>query len=106
MSSQPAPEVAAWVAAQPEERLYTTAVCQAEILAGIEILPDGRRRRALEAVARANGASMVTGDISGFEAVVSRSSTRGRRHERRRFRRVRARLPSGWVSRDNDASTE
>ena len=115
MGSRPVPEVAAWVAAQPEELLFTTAVCQAEILAGIEILPDGRRRRALEAaaraifaddfdgrilpfdqtaaglyaelfaarkqagrptatanlmiaaVARANGASMVTDDISGFE---------------------------------------
>jgi len=45
--SQPVPEVAAWVAAQPEERLFTTTVCQAEILAGVEIMPEGRRRRGL-----------------------------------------------------------
>lgn len=115
MCSPLAPEVAAWVAAQPEELLYTTAVCQAEVLAGIEILPDRRRRAALEraasamfaddfdgrilpfnseaatayadifavrkrggrptpphdlmiaAIARANGASMVTRDVGGFE---------------------------------------
>jgi predicted nucleic acid-binding protein len=115
MRSQLVPEVAGWVAEQPEELLYTTAVCQAEVLAGIEILPDGRRRAALEraacamfeddfdgrilpfdtkatavyaeifairkrsgrptapydlmiaAIARANGASMVTRDIGGFE---------------------------------------
>lgn len=115
MGSQPVPEVAAWVAAQPEERLFTTTVCQAEILAGIEIMPEGRRRRGLEAaakaifanafdervlpfdqaaaglyaelfaarrqagrptattdlmiaaIARAQGADMVTRDISGFE---------------------------------------
>jgi hypothetical protein len=30
---------------QPEELLFTVAVCQAEILSGSEILPDGRRRR-------------------------------------------------------------
>ena len=51
MSSQPVPEVAAWVAAQPEEMLFTATVCQAEILAGIAILPDGRRRRTLEEAA-------------------------------------------------------
>ncbi len=44
IGSRPAREVAAWVAAQPEELLFTASVCQAEILAGIEILPDGHRR--------------------------------------------------------------
>jgi hypothetical protein len=115
MRGELVPDVAAWIAAQPEELLYTTAVCQAEVLAGIEILPDGQRRAVLEkaartmfeddfdgrilpfdteaaaayadifaarkrsgrataphdlmiaAIARANGASMVTRDISGFE---------------------------------------
>ena len=33
MTARPAPEVAAWVTGQPVERLFTTAVCQAEILA-------------------------------------------------------------------------
>ena len=49
MGSQPVPEVAAWLAAQPEEQLFTTTVCQAEILAGIEIMPEGRRHRGLKA---------------------------------------------------------
>jgi predicted nucleic acid-binding protein len=51
MGRHPASEAATWVAAQPEERLFTTSVCQAEILAGIGILPEGRRRRGLEAAA-------------------------------------------------------
>lgn len=46
------PEVAAWFAAQSEELLYVTAVGETEVLAGIEILPDGRRRIALERTAR------------------------------------------------------
>jgi hypothetical protein len=61
MRSRLVPEVAAWIAAQPEELLYTTAVSQAEVLAGIEILPDGRRRAALDKAARA----MFTDDFDG-----------------------------------------
>jgi predicted nucleic acid-binding protein len=53
MDSRPVPEVVAWVAAQREELLFTVAVCQAEILGGIEILPDGRRRRAMDEAGRA-----------------------------------------------------
>lgn len=66
MSSRPAPEVAAWVAAQPEARLFTTAICQAEILAGIEIMPDGHRRRGLLAAAKAIFATAFDGRILPF----------------------------------------
>ena len=52
MGSQPVPEVAAWIAGQPEGALFTTTVCQAEILSGIAILPASRRRSALETSAR------------------------------------------------------
>src|ERR1700728_1727108 len=67
MGSQPVPEVAAWVAAQPEARLFTTTVCQAEILAGVEIMPEGRRRRGLEAAAKAIFASAFDGRILPFD---------------------------------------
>jgi toxin FitB len=67
MGSQPVPEVAAWVAAQPEERLFTTTVCQAEILAGVEIMPEGRRRRGLEAAAKAIFAEAFDGRILPFD---------------------------------------
>jgi predicted nucleic acid-binding protein len=67
MGSQPVPEVATWVAAQPEERLFTTSVCQAEILAGVEILPEGRRRRILEAAAKAIFANVFDGRILPFD---------------------------------------
>ncbi len=67
MRSQPVPEVAAWVAAQPEEQLFTTTVCQAEILAGIEIMPEGRRRRGLKAAAKAIFANAFDGRILPFD---------------------------------------
>ena len=65
MSARPAPEVAAWIAGQPEDALFTTTICQAEILAGLAIMPEGRRRVALETAARAIFADDSTGACSG-----------------------------------------
>ena len=48
IAAQPAPPVAAWMLAQPTTLLFTASVCQAEILAGIAVLPQGRRRETLE----------------------------------------------------------
>jgi hypothetical protein len=53
MRGVPHPAVLSWVAAQPRSLLYTTYVCQAEILYGIAALPEGRRRTALAAAAEA-----------------------------------------------------
>jgi predicted nucleic acid-binding protein len=61
MTAEPAKPVAAWVSAQVAEQLFTTAICQAEILAGLAIMPDGRRRRDLEAAAQA----MFLADFEG-----------------------------------------
>ncbi len=67
MGSQPVPQVAAWIAAQAEDRLFTTTVCQAEILAGVEIMPDGRRRRGLAAAAKAIFANVFDGRVLSFD---------------------------------------
>jgi predicted nucleic acid-binding protein len=53
MSAQPSPQVAAWLSAQPVDQLFTAAVCQAEILSGLAVLPEGRRRSALTRAAHA-----------------------------------------------------
>lgn len=67
MSPTPAPEVAAWVSEQAPERIFTTTICQAEILSGIAILPDGRRRSDLEAAARAMFADDFEGRVLSFD---------------------------------------
>ncbi|OAP46173.1 type II toxin-antitoxin system VapC family toxin [Sinorhizobium americanum] len=41
--------VEAWLAEQPPASIFTTTVTQAEILYGIRIMSEGRRRRELEA---------------------------------------------------------
>ncbi len=52
MRLQVEPTVAAWIAAQPADLMFTTALSQAEILSGLAIMAEGRRRLDLEAAAR------------------------------------------------------
>jgi predicted nucleic acid-binding protein len=61
MGSRPAPEVAHWMAGQAEDNLFTSTISQAEILAGITALPEGRRRSGLERAA----ATMFRDDFAG-----------------------------------------
>jgi predicted nucleic acid-binding protein len=67
MHSLPEPAVFAWVAAQPREELYTTSITKAEILYGIAILPDGRRRTGLAAAAEALFANDFAGRVLSFD---------------------------------------
>jgi toxin FitB len=53
MSTRVVPEVAEWIAGQPVGLLFTTSISQAEILSGIAIMPESRRRSDLEAAAGA-----------------------------------------------------
>ena len=59
--------VAAWMAGTPERFLYTAALCQAELLAGIAILPEGRRRRDLADAAFAILVENFAGKIVPFD---------------------------------------
>ncbi len=45
----PQPAVVDWLADQSPAAIFTTTVTEAEILYGLRLLPDGRRRRELEA---------------------------------------------------------
>jgi predicted nucleic acid-binding protein len=48
MRPAPAAEVLHWFAKHAASSLYTTAITQAEILFGLELMPKGKRRAALE----------------------------------------------------------
>jgi len=67
MRRAPSPEVAAWVSRQPSELLFTATVCQAEILAGVAVLPDGQRKRDLAAAAQAMFAEDFAGRVLPFD---------------------------------------
>ena len=47
------PAVATWLRGKPVEIMFTSAICQAEILAGLTMMADGRRQDALTDAARA-----------------------------------------------------
>lgn len=51
MKDRPQPEVLAWVDDQLADALFITTITEAEIRAGIAVLPDGQRRRGLLAAA-------------------------------------------------------
>lgn len=53
MRPKPATTVTQWVAAQSAASLFTTTITQAEILHGIMLLPEGRRRNSIDAAADA-----------------------------------------------------
>jgi toxin FitB len=67
MRPEPNPKVLAWIAGQPRA-LYTTHINQIEILYGIAVLPEGRRRDALKAAADGMFAEDFAGRILPFGA--------------------------------------
>jgi toxin FitB len=68
MTPKPVPEVAAFISGQPVELLFTATICQAEILSGIAILLEGRRRLGLEAAARAMFSEDFEGRVLPFDS--------------------------------------
>ena len=90
MGAQPVPEVAAWIAGQQEDLLFTAAICEAEILSGLAIMPEGRRRRLCRYLRHASARRSADGDARPHDRR-RRAGERGRRGHARywRFRRVR-----------------
>jgi toxin FitB len=67
LRAAPAPAVLAWVAAQPDEGVYVTAVTQAEMMLGVRLLPPGKRRTALESAVGAMFAEEFARRILPFD---------------------------------------
>lgn len=72
MRGAPADAVTRWFAGQPAAALYTTAITECEILLGIQLLPAGKRRRALESAA----AAMFQEDFAGRVLPFARDAAR------------------------------
>ena len=72
--TKPAPSrrIMDWWDSQPRSELFVTAVTQAEILFGIELLPLGRRRAALESAARETFEIIFAGRILPFDTAAAR----------------------------------
>lgn len=57
----PSARVLEWMRSEPASALFTTAITEAEMLYGIALLPEGRRRGSLEAVVEL----IFTEDLAG-----------------------------------------
>jgi len=68
LRAQPSPAVSSWIAGQPVEGLFVSAVTQAEMMLGARLLPQGRRRAALERALSAMFAEDFPGRILPFDS--------------------------------------
>ncbi len=60
-----------WLAAQPAEGLFVTAVTQAEMLLGAHLLPAGKRRTALQSALRGMFEEEFTGRVLPFDSAAT-----------------------------------
>jgi toxin FitB len=68
MRVEPAPEVKRWYRFHRADELYTTAVTQAEMLYGAEVLPHGRRKTELMEALHRIFANAYAGRILPFDS--------------------------------------
>ena len=72
MKPAPEPAVHNWLLRQNPLDLFTTAVTEAEILYGVTVLPDGKRKRDLDAAAQ-RVLALFAGRILPFDSAAARS---------------------------------
>ena len=73
MRPKPSPTVVAWIAKQPSTEVFTTAITEAEIFYGIELLAKGKRREQLLAAADGLFAEDLAGRIFDFDSDAARA---------------------------------
>lgn len=71
MRERPEPRVLRWIDSQPPDEIFLTTVTEAEIRYGIALLPDSRRRTALDRAADHAFAVMFRGRILPFDSAAT-----------------------------------
>ena len=88
MRPKPSARVVAWIAQQPAADLFTTAITEAEIFYGIELLATGKRRDALLAAAEGMFTEDFAGRVLAFESDAARHFARIAAQRRARGRPI------------------
>jgi predicted nucleic acid-binding protein len=68
----PSPKVLEWLRSQPGTALFTTTIAEAELLYGIALLSQSKRRRSLEAAVERIFAEQLAGRILPFDSAAAR----------------------------------
>lgn len=76
MRSTGAPEVSRWVAQQVPAELWTTAINEAEIFYGVELIAKGRRREQMQADAESMFAEDLLNHVLMFDSEAARAYAR------------------------------
>jgi toxin FitB len=82
MKPNPAAALVAWIDKQPTSELFASAITEAEIFYGIELLAKGQRREGLLAAAEAMFSEDFAGRVYGFESAAAREFSRIAAHRR------------------------
>lgn len=69
----PNPRVLTWADAQPRDEVYATAISEAEMLFGVYLLPEGRRRAGLERAVRSLFDTLLAGRVLPFDRAAASS---------------------------------
>jgi hypothetical protein len=69
---KPSSKVLEWIGSQPSALLFTTTITEAELFYGIALLPDGKRRRALEVAVGLIFTDDLAGRVLPFDSAAAR----------------------------------
>lgn len=73
MRASPSREVVEWLDRQQTRNLFVTSVTEAEIRAGVAVLPEGARRRGLVAAAERAFGNLFAGRVMSFDRPAARA---------------------------------
>ncbi len=108
MRPRPAPAVLTWFGRHPAASLFTTALTEAEIRYGVELLPEGRRRAALTAAVDELFADDFRGRVLVFDGPAARRFAHiaaRRRHSGRPIAQIDAQIAAIASSRGAAVAT-
>ena len=71
MRAEPSAEVLDWMDTRLRQGLFVTAVTEAEVRAGIAFVPEGRRRRGLEAACERAFGTLFGGRVLPFDSAAA-----------------------------------
>jgi predicted nucleic acid-binding protein len=72
LRATPSPVVLAWARAQDADAIFTTAVCEAEMLFGVAAMAEGRRQMALARAVDAILGTILGGRVLPFDRAAAR----------------------------------
>ena len=88
MRPKPDRRVEDWSKAQPQSALFTTVICQAEVLYGVEVAPESKRRQQLREAAQLLFSRVMAGRVLAFDIAAAEEFDRIAAYRRRMGRPI------------------